>query len=144
MLMVCALALIPAFASSNAPVSQQLSTEARELRVAASEVAKVLKQKQADMAQVESRLDQFVQRASQINTLVAQAESNATSLDVRRQREIERLKGLATTLNLFVDNKKQLLESGNAASQKDMLRSHALGVAIRAEMIEKTARNLGI
>jgi hypothetical protein len=142
MLLVCALAVIPAMANSNAPVSEQLKAEARELRVLANDVASTLKQKNADVGVVEAKLDQFVQHAGEINRLVAEMESSGLTLDARRQSEFERLKGLATTLNIFVDNKKELLAGGNAASQREQLRAHAVGVANRADLIEKTVTKI--
>lgn len=142
MILVCALAVIPAAANSNAPVSEQIQSEARELRVMANDVANTLKQKRADVGAVEAKLDQFVQRASEINRLIGEMESSGLTLDGRRQQEFDRLKTLALTLNIFVDNKKDLIAGGVDASQREQLRSHAVGVATRADLIEKTVRKI--
>jgi septal ring factor EnvC (AmiA/AmiB activator) len=141
-ILVCALAVIPASANWNTQTAQQLSSEARELRTMANDVAAQLKSKQADIAAVEARLEQFTQRAGEINRLVDEMAQSGLTLDARQQREFDRLKMLASLLNVFVDNKKQLIESGNAASQRELLRAHAVGVAARADLIEKTVRKI--
>lgn len=144
MILVCTLAVIPASANSNAPVSQQLVTEARELKLVADNLAAQLKSRGADVSAAESRLEQFTQRASEISRLVAELEQSGLTLDARRQREFDRLKNLAETLNLFVDNKKELLANGNPTAQRLDIRAQAVGVAIRADLIEKTVRKLGL
>lgn len=144
MTLVCALAVIPVSANSNAPVPQQLSAQARELKAVANDIAAQLKNKRADLSVAESRLEQFTQRASEISRLVAELEQGGLTLDARRQQEFARLKNLAATLNLFVENKKQLMESGNAEAQRTAIRAQAVGVATRADLIEKTVRKLGL
>jgi septal ring factor EnvC (AmiA/AmiB activator) len=142
MMLVCLLAAMPGSANINAPLAEQLTNEARELRVIANDVAKQLKPRNADVTVVESKMEQFAQRAGEISRLVAEIEQSGPSLDERRTREFDRLKVLATTLNVFVDNKKTLMESGNAAQQREMIRAHSVGVAARADMIEKSVRKL--
>ncbi len=144
MMLVCALALIPGSANANTALAGQLSSEARELRVMADDLAKQLKNRRADVSIVESRLDEFVRKSGEISRLVAELDQSGLMLDARRQREFDRLKALASTLDLFIVNKKGLVEGGQAAQQREMLRAHTVGVATRAEMIEKTVRKLGI
>lgn len=144
MTLVCALAIIPASANSNAPLVAQLTTEARELTVKAETLAKQLKQKNADISSARDQVGEFTRRVSEINRLVTEIESSGLTLDGRRAQEFERLKSLASMLNLFVDNKQQLLESGDAGRQRELLRSHIVGIATRADLINKTVRKLGI
>lgn len=144
MTLVCALAVIPAVANAADPTAQQLATEARQLKAVANEVATQLKAKRADVTVAESRMDQFSSRANEITRLINEIEKSGLSLDARRQQELDRLKNLSVTLNLFVENKKQILEGGNAAALREQLRAHAVGVATRADLIEKSVRKLGI
>lgn len=144
MTLVCALAVVPAVANAADPTAQQLATEARQLKAVANEVATQLKAKRADVTVAESRMDQFSSRANEITRLINEIEKSGLSLDARRQQELDRLKNLSVTLNLFVENKKQILESGNAAALREQLRAHAVGVATRADLIEKSVRKLGI
>ena len=144
MILVCALAILPASANSNAPLSAQITSEARELAVKADNLAKQLKQRNADVTAAQTQLEDFTRHAGEINRLVSEMESSGLSLAGRRAQEFERLKALASTLNLFVNNKKELLESGDAASRRDMLRAHTVGIATRAELIDKTVRKLGM
>lgn len=143
-IVVCALAVIPAAANSNALVSQQLSTEARELKTLASHVAGQLKDKDADPAVASSRMEQITQRATEITRLIGLIDTSGLTLGASRQRELERLKMLSVTLNVYVENKRRLLETGGPAAQRSRVRSHAVGVATRADMIEKTVRKLGL
>lgn len=144
MTLVCALAVVPAVANAADPTAQQLATEARQLKAVANEVATQLKAKRADVTVAESRMDQFSSRANEITRLINEIEKSGLSLDARRQQELDRLKNLSVTLNLFVENKKQILEGGNAAALREQLRAHAVGVATRADLIEKSVRKLGI
>lgn len=144
MILVCALAVLPASANASNPSAQQLTTEARQLKAVANEVANQLKAKRADLSVAESRMELFAQRANEISRLIGEIENSGLALDARRQQELDRLKKLSVTLNLFVENKKQLIEGGNAAAHREQLRSHAVGVATRADLIEKSVRKLGI
>jgi ABC-type transporter Mla subunit MlaD len=144
MILVCALAVIPGIANANTTLAGQLTSEARELRAMADDLAKQLKNRRADVSIVGSRLDEFVRKSGEIRRLVAELDQSGLTLDASRQREFDRLKNLAATLDLFVTNKKELAEGGQAAQNREMLRAHTVGVATRAEMIEKTVRKLGI
>lgn len=144
MILVCALAVIPGIANANTTLAGQLTSEARELRAMADDLAKQLKNRRADVSIVGSRLDEFVRKSGEIRRLVAELDQSGLTLDASRQREFDRLKNLAATLDLFVTNKKELAEGGQAAQNRGMLRAHTVGVATRAEMIEKTVRKLGI
>lgn len=144
MILVCALAVIPGSANANTTLAGQLTSEARELRAMADDLAKQLKNRRADVSIVGSRLDEFVRKSGEIRRLVAELDQSGLTLNASRQREFDRLKNLAATLDLFVTNKKELAEGGQAAQNREMLRAHTVGVATRAEMIEKTVRKLGI
>ena len=144
MTLVCALAILPASANSNAPLASQLTTEARELAVKAETLAKQLKQKNANISSAQDQVGEFTRRAGEINRLVGEIESSGVALDGRRAQEFERLKSLASLLNLFVGNKQQLIESGDAARQRELLRAHVVGIATRADLIDKSVRKLGI
>jgi ABC-type transporter Mla subunit MlaD len=144
MILVCALAVIPGIANANTTLAGQLTSEARELRAMADDLAKQLKNRRADVSIVGSRLDEFVRKSGEIRRLVAELDQSGLTLDASRQREFDRLKNLAATLDLFVTNKKELAEGGQAAQNREMLRAHTVGVATRAEMIEKTVRKLGM
>lgn len=144
MTLVCALAIIPASANPNAPLASQLTTEARELAVKAETLAKQLKQKNANISSAQDQVGEFTRSAGEINRLVGEIESSGVALDGRRAQEFERLKSLASLLNLFVGNKQQLIESGDAARQRELLRAHVVGIATRADLIDKSVRKLGI
>jgi septal ring factor EnvC (AmiA/AmiB activator) len=144
MTLVCALAIIPASANPNATLASQLTTEARELASQAGTLAKQLKQKNADISPAREQVGEFTRRAGEINRLVGEIESSGLALAGRRAQEFDRLKSLASLLNLFVGNKQQLIESGDAARQRELLRSHIVGIATRADLIDRTVRKLGI
>jgi septal ring factor EnvC (AmiA/AmiB activator) len=144
MTLVCALAIIPASASSNAPMASQITTEARELAVKAESLAKQLKQKNADVSSAQAQIEEFTRHASEISRLVAAIEAGGQTLDSRRAQEFERLKSLASVLSVFVGNKQQLLDGGDAGSQRELLRAHIVGIAVRADLIDKSVRKLGL
>ena len=51
---------------------------------------------------------------------------------------------MAEILNVFVENKKQMLASVTSPKDRDSVRYQAIGVAQRAELIEKTIARLGL
>jgi homoserine dehydrogenase len=122
--------------SDSREVLKQLSSEAAEARKSASEIATVARDKRADLSVVNERLADVEQRAARIKELVAQLE-NSPDLNLA-PAEMDRLKQLAELMNIFLENKKAVATDGLSAADRTALRNHALSVATRAEMIEKT------
>jgi hypothetical protein len=122
--------------------SQQIAAEAAEAKRFASEIATVAKDKKADLSQVAARIGEVEQRAAKIHELVAQLDATKGELNAAQQAEVGRLKDLAALLQVFLTNKKDMAAEGIDASERTALRNHALSVAVRADMIQKSAAKL--
>lgn len=121
---------------------QQIASEAAEARKSAQEIAAAAKDKKADLSQVSGRIADVEQRVARINELVNQLETSRGEWNSVQQADVDRLKELATLLQIFLNNKKDVASQGIGAADRTSLRNQALGVATRADLIQKTAAKL--
>ena len=106
------------------------------------ELAKMLKAKQFDTAQVKDKLAATGQDLEKINALVADLEGHATSLSPAAQKDWQLLREKVQLLGIFHGVKKNLLEKDDPLKQRSLLRAHAEGVARRAALLQQTAGRL--
>jgi septal ring factor EnvC (AmiA/AmiB activator) len=145
---VLALAL-PAFAAdpNNAsaaakPVLDQLLEESRVAKKSASELAAMLKSKNADLSKAAEQIAQVEKSQGTIKELMAKLEGEATQWDSRRKASVEQARKVTEVMGVFVENKKDIAEAGIDAENRERLRMNAVGVAQRAELLEKTLAKL--
>jgi hypothetical protein len=144
--LLCSVALLAADADSQAnlkDMAQKLITESRTTREMATQIAEQLR-KTADTASVREQIPTLEQHAASIRQLISDLESQGTALTARQRQQLETARKVAEILNVFIENKKQMLASVTSPRDRDQVRYQALGVAQRAEMIEKTISKLGL
>ncbi len=144
--MLCAAALLAADADEKAnlkDMAQKLITESRATREMAMQIADQLR-KSSDTAPVRDQIPVLEQHASSIRQLIGELESKGTTLTSRQRQQLETARKVAEILNVFIENKKQMLASVSSPRDRDNVRFQAIGVAQRAEMIEKTISRLGL
>lgn len=146
MAMLCAAALLAADADSRAALketAQKLITESRTTREMAMQIAEQLR-KSADTGAVRDQIATLEQHAASIRQLISELESKGTALTAKQRQQLETARKVADILNVFIENKKQMLNSVTSPRDRDQVRYQAIGVAQRAEMIEKTISRLGL
>ncbi len=144
--MICAAALLAADADEKAnlkDMAQKLITESRATREMAMQTADQLR-KSSDTASVRDQIPVLEQHAASIRQLIGELESKGTTLTSRQRQQLETARKVAEILNVFIENKKQMLASVSSPRDRDNVRFQAIGVAQRAEMIEKTISRLGL
>jgi hypothetical protein len=144
--MLCAAALLAADTDSQASLkdmAQKLITESRTTREMAMQIAEQLR-KTSDTAAVRDQIPVLEQHAASIRDLINELESKGTALTSRQRQQLETARKVAEILNVFIENKKQMLASVTSPRDRDTVRYQAIGVAQRAEMIEKTISKLGL
>lgn len=144
--LLCSAALLAADADSQASLkdmAQKLITESRTTREMAIQIAEQLR-KTADTASVRDQIPVLEQHAASIQRLIADLESQGTALAARQRQQLETARKVAEILNVFIENKKQMLSQVASPRDRDQIRYQALGVAQRAEMIEKAISKLGL
>ncbi len=144
--MLCSLALLAADADSKAglkDMAQKLITESRTTREMAMQIAEQLR-KTADTAAVRDQIPVLEEHAASIRQLISDLESQGMALTDRQRRQLETARKVAEILNVFIENKKQMLDAVSSSRDRDTLRYQAIGVAQRAEIIEKTIAKLGL
>jgi prefoldin subunit 5 len=131
---------VPTTASSQ-PLSAQIASEARSANKLASNIAETLKQKNASLESVHESVSSIEKNIAEINRLVAELDGRRATMSAKQIAELDRMKTLSETMQVFVTNKKQFAEAG--AENRQMVRSQAQAVRQRAEMIEKAALKIG-
>jgi hypothetical protein len=126
------------------PATRELLSESQLVKKMATDLASSLKRKNADLSTAKQTSDEIVQRSAQIRKLIGELEQQSTSMNSGQIAELNRLKELGVLLQVFVSNKSQVLESGATEAQRESLRANALGVATRAQLIEKSVTKLGM
>jgi hypothetical protein len=146
---LCLGAAVTAFAAdpnvsttpSNQPLNAQIASEARSAHKLASNVVETLKQKNASLDSVHESVSSIEKNVAEINRLVAELESGRSAMNAKQLAELDRLKTLSQTMEVFFNNKKQLAEAG--PENRQSVRSQAIAVRQRAELIEKAALKIG-
>lgn len=144
--MLCAAALLAADADERAnlkDMAQKLITESRTTREMAMQIADQLR-KSSDTASVRDQLPVLEQHAASIRQLIGELESKGATLTSKQRQQLETARKVAEILNLFIENKKQMLAAVSSSRDRDSVRLQAIGVAQRAGMIEKTISRLGL
>jgi RecA/RadA recombinase len=144
--LLCATTLLVADADSKAALkdtAQKLITESRTTREMAMQIAEQLR-KSADTGAIRDQIATLEQHAASIRQLIADLESKGSDLTAKQRQQLETARKVAEILNVFIENKKQMLASVTSPRDRDQVRYQAIGVAQRAEMIEKTISRLGL
>lgn len=122
----------------------QLLTEARQVRKTADELSNRLKSKNADLSNLGEHLSAVEKGAANIQNLVGELHSANLTLSAKQKARLDNTKVLAELLNVFVENKKNLVSDGASASERELLRANAMSAAKRAELIETNLLRLGL
>jgi|GEM_PF-2734395 len=144
--LLCATTLLAADADSKAALkdtAQKLITESRTTREMAMQIAEQLR-KSADTGAIRDQIATLEQHAASIRQLIADLETKGTDLTAKQRQQLETARKVAEILNVFIENKKQMLASVTSPRDREQVRYQAIGVAQRAEMIEKTISKLGL
>jgi hypothetical protein len=144
--LLCAAGLLAAGTDSQASLkdtAQKLISESKATREMAMQIAEQLR-KTADTGAVRDQIPVLEQHAASIRQLIDELESKGTALTAKQRQQLETARKVAEILNVFIENKKQMLSSVTSPRDRDQVRYQAIGVAQRAEMIEKTVSKLGL
>lgn len=143
---LCAAGLLAAQVNAPANLKEtkdKLLAESRTAREMALQIANQLR-KSADASGVRDQIATLEQHAAAIRQLVGELESSAATLTAKQRQQIETARKVAEILNVFIENKKAMLASVASPEDRENIRYQAIGVAQRAEMIEKTVAKLGL
>jgi hypothetical protein len=131
---------VPATAS-NQPLSAQIASEARSAHKQASDLIATLKQKNAQVTGVNEPVAAIERNLSEINRLVAELDATRATMSPKQIVELDRIQVLTKTMQVFVDNKKEMSASGSG--NRESLRAQTKAVRERAAIIEKSALKIG-
>jgi DNA repair ATPase RecN len=133
-------------AESNAPsrsaALDEIVSHASKVRTTASEAFQHLKNRNADYTKVKELVATLDRDAEALKAKVAEFEAANANLPERDLRELEKLRSVATIVNVFVDNKLEILKSNDLDRQRVLLRAKADGIVKRADMILQSASRL--
>jgi hypothetical protein len=123
-------------------VAQRLMNETRSAKEQAAAVAMQLR-KGGDLSGIDARTAAIENHAASIRSLLAELEGSAV-LNARQQESLATAKTMAEVLTIMLNNKKTVLEAGTSKSARDGARQFARAVEVRAEMLEKLIRQMGL
>lgn len=135
---------VNAGASTPKDTAAKLLSESRAARQTATQLAYQLKQKNADLSKVGDHIASVEENANKIQDLVKELETSGATLNQRQRATLDNTRQLAELMKVFLDNKKTLVADGASPEEREMLRAQAVGVAKRAEMIEKNVSKMGL
>lgn len=123
-------------------VAQRLMNESRSAKEQAAAVAMQLR-KGGDLSGIEQRTAAIENHAASIRSLLGELEASAV-LNARQQEALATAKTTAEVLAIMLNNKKTVLEAGPSKSAREGARQFARAVEVRAEMLEKLIRQMGL
>lgn len=135
---------VNAGASTPKDTAAKLLAESRAARQTATQMALQLKQKNADLSKVGDHIASVEENATKIQGLLKDLETSGATLNERQRATLDNTRQLAELMKVFLDNKKTLVSDGASPEEREMLRAHAVGVAKRAELIEKNVSKMGL
>jgi len=128
--------------STNQPLSNQIVSEARSAGKVAGELAAALKANNADATKITDSAAAIEKSLGEINRLAAQLDTNRASMKAKQIENLDRMKRVSETIQVFVNIKKDVAAASSEEARAQLL-DHALAVKLRAELIEKLATRIG-
>lgn len=137
------LATAPAVAAAS-PSIDQIVAEAQTVRAEAREVKQLLKDRHADPAMVQQRLQVIETHARSLQSAIATVRESTTALTSTQVAALERAQAAAETLLVLLTNKSTMVADATAFQrQRGLLRAKADGIAQRAQIVERQMAVLG-
>lgn len=133
-------------ASASAPkdTAAKLLSESRTARQTALQIAEQLKRKNADLGGMQEHVATVEQSAVKIQGLLKELENSGVNFNERQRAALDMSHKLAEVMNVFVENKKTMVAGTATKDEISQFRGQALGVAKRAELIEKNVVKMGL
>jgi|DewCreStandDraft_4_1066084.scaffolds.fasta_scaffold40816_2 hypothetical protein len=135
-------ALMAADANAGRDVAQRLLSESRAAKEHASAVAMQLRRGN-DLSGLEDRTAALERHAEAIRNLLGELEGSAV-LNARQQEALATAKTTAEVMGIMLNNKKTVLDAGTSKSARDNARQYARAVEMRAEILERLIRDMGL
>lgn len=135
---------VNAGAATPKDTAAKLLVESRAARQTATQLAYQLKQKNVDLSKVSDHIASVEENATKIQDLVKELETSGAALNQRQRATLDNTRQLAELMKVFLDNKKTMIADGASPEEREMLRAQAVGVAKRAELIEKNVSKMGL
>jgi hypothetical protein len=131
-------ALTAAVALANEHLTQ-IRDHARQLEQDFQNIQSLVKNKNFDTADLQSRLGNTSESVAKLKTLMNEFESSSPHLT--NTHDWKTTKDMATLIEIFHAQKIELA-SGDTRKNRAMLKSHAEGLAKRAALLHRSADNL--
>ncbi|MBL8230505.1 MAG: hypothetical protein JNL98_18585 [Bryobacterales bacterium] len=124
------------------PKAEQLVTEAKKVQLEAEDISKALKPRDFDLPKVKEMMTTLDEHIQKVDALVKELAPFEAGMTAAQKSRYEAVKMKSQLLTVFATNKKTMLDGGDAAKNRGLLRAKADGIAQRAEMLQKSAMAL--
>jgi hypothetical protein len=118
-----------------------LKAKAESTKSVANQLAQTLKQsKSADPSVLNEHTAKLDQHVDELKAVVAQID--ASNLNAKQREEFEKMKQIAEVMDIFVENKKNIIANGDLQKQRRLLQAKAEGIALRSDLLLKSAAKI--
>lgn len=139
---LAALSLTAMSAMADSKVFRGIVGDAANIQRDAQAISQHLKAKNADHAAVKAKIEELGKDIATLRKDIAEFESTHPNLTPAQKKDWEAVKMKAEMLTIFYDRKAEMMNSGEMAKNRSMIRAHADGIAKRAELLQQTASRL--
>lgn len=142
LVVLAGLAVAASTAIADTAVFQTIATSAAAINRDAVSINQQLKAKTVSVESLRPRIDDLGKDIGTLRQAVDEFDQRRGSLTARQLDSWEKVKLKAQLLTIFYDNKVAALNAANPEKHRQSLRAHAMGIAERAALLEKTANGL--
>jgi peptidoglycan hydrolase CwlO-like protein len=119
----------------------QIRDNAAKLNTGFRDVDRELRNRQFNLAAVNSKVDLLDQEIANLKSLVSNFEASNPKLSAEAQKDLAAIKETIALLDMFHEHKSEMLK-GDVAKLRGQLRAQAQNLSLRATHLEKTSARL--
>ncbi|MDZ4797135.1 MAG: hypothetical protein SGI92_03150 [Bryobacteraceae bacterium] len=120
----------------------EISDAAQRTQTEARSISAALKTKNPNLTSIRTQLTTLENHATELSKMVEAIQADGASLTGTQKVAFERMTMAAKIVSVFVENKKNLMDGVDAGKSIALLRAKADGIALRADMVQKSAARL--
>lgn len=118
-----------------------LAAKAESAKSVANQLALTLKQsKSPDAAVLNDHTAKLDQHVEELKAVVSQIDPS--NLNAKQREEVEKMKQITEVMDVFVANKKNIIAGGDVQKQRRLLQAKAEGIALRSDLLLKSAAKI--
>lgn len=139
MLAMSAFCLSATFANTLSTHVDQLIVNAKKAQLQAEEIQTHLKTNQPDAAKIHAIVKEMEQHVVEVKSLISTLEGDASAMNEAQRAHLTDVKERATLMNIYLDQKRALLETADVRKSRSTLRAVVRNIAYHARGVQAAA-----